>query len=317
MKLTFVIPVYDERDTLETLTAGIVQYAAPHELQILFIDDGSTDGSAAILDSLRDIHSFVEVIRFRSNQGKSAALATGFAHAQGDVIFTMDADLQDDPKEIPRFLNRLDEHYDVVCGWKQQRHDPVDKTLPSRIYNTIVANVFGLDLHDVNCGFKAYRREVVQCIPMYGELHRLTPVLALQEGFRVTEIPVDHHPRKYGISKYGFERFLRGASDVISVWFLTRFRKAPGHFFNGLGLVCFALAALFACCILVADLFIGQFSTTLICLLLMLGTAISGVILIATGLLAELIVRQQYDHSRLPTSKGTWVEEKGRENVDN
>lgn len=313
MKLSFVIPVYDERDTLEPLTSGIIQHAVPHELQIIFIDDGSTDGSAAVLDSLRDIHPFVEVIRFRGNRGKSAALAAGFAQAQGDVVFTMDADLQDDPKEIPRFLERLEEHYDIVCGWKQQRHDPVDKTLPSRVYNTLVANVFGLDLHDVNCGFKAYRREVVTTIPMYGELHRLIPALAIQEGFRITEIPVDHHPRKYGVSKYGFERFLRGASDVITVWFLTRYFRAPGHFFNGLGIVCFGLAVLFACCAFGADLIANQFPTTLICLLLMLGAGLSGVILIAAGLLSELLVRLEYGNAR----RSVPSPENDRKNIDN
>lgn len=312
MKLSFVIPVYNERDSLETLIAGIVQYADPHTLQVLFVDDGSTDGSAAVLDSLKDIHPFVEVIRFRGNRGKSAALAAGFARATGDVVFTMDADLQDDPKEIPRFLERIEGPCDVVCGWKQHRHDPLDKTLPSRIYNSMVAWIFGVELHDINCGFKAYRREVVQTIPMYGELHRLTPVLALQEGFRIAEIPVEHHPRKFGVSKYGFERFIRGASDVLSVWYLTRFRYAPGHFFTGIGFGFLGLTALFSFWMFLADL-LNRPASMLIGLLLMLGAGLGGVILVAAGLLAELVVRVQWESIR-PFSAPSVPK---RENVDN
>lgn len=244
MKVAFVIPVFNERGTLEELTEGILQHIHPHEPQILFVDDGSTDGSAEVLANLRERIPAVEVIRFRRNFGKSAALAAGFARIDGDLVFTMDADLQDDPTEIPRFLRKLEEGYDIVVGWKQKRHDPWHKTFPSHIYNRFVARTFGLKLHDVNCGFKLYRAEVVKHLRVYGELHRLLPVLAAGLGYTVTEIPVTHHARRYGVSKYGFERFAKGAVDVLSVWFLARHSYTPGHFFGKWGVAAIAAGVL-------------------------------------------------------------------------
>lgn len=232
MKITFVIPVYNERDTLEDLAAGIVKHTEGHETRVLFVDDGSTDGSREVLQRLRHAMSHVEVIRFRRNAGKSAALAAGFAHTDGDVVFTMDADLQDDPAEIPHFLEKLEEGFDVVVGWKMKRHDPWHKTFPSHVYNSFVAKTFRLPLHDINCGFKAYRAEVVKRLRVYGEMHRLLPALAAGLGYRIAEIPVTHHARRYGVSKYGFERFARGALDVLAVWFLLHHAYTPGHFFG-------------------------------------------------------------------------------------
>lgn len=232
MKITFVIPVYNERDTLEHLAAGIVKHTEGHDIRLLFVDDGSTDGSREVLQRLRETMANVEVIRFRRNAGKSAALATGFAHAEGDVVFTMDADLQDDPAEIPHFLEKMEEGFDVVVGWKMKRHDPWHKTFPSHVYNRFVAKTFRLPLHDINCGFKAYRAEVVKRLRVYGEMHRLLPALAAGLGYRIAEIPVTHHARRYGVSKYGFERFARGALDVVAVWFLLHHAYTPGHFFG-------------------------------------------------------------------------------------
>jgi dolichol-phosphate mannosyltransferase len=246
--ISFVIPVLNERETLAPLTAGILEHIPDRPCSILFIDDGSTDGSYDEMRRLRAIHPEIEIIKFRRNFGKSQALAAGFARAKGAIIFTMDADLQDDPAEIPRFLAKLEEGYDVVIGWKAIRRDPWHKTLPSKIYNRGISRLFEIPLHDVNSGFKAMRAGVVERLVLYGERHRLIPVFAAHLGFRVGEIPVEHHPRRYGKSKYGWERFIRGATDVFAVRFIKRHGESPGHFFGRLALLygLFALIALLA-----------------------------------------------------------------------
>lgn len=290
MQVTFIIPVYNERETLRPLVEGIVEHTAPHRCHILMVDDGSTDGSHEEMCAIQQQHPELDVIRLRGNFGKSAALATGFALADGDVVITMDSDLQDDPKEIPRFLEKLQEGYDVVCGWKARRDDPWHKVYPSRFYNWFTSRLFRLHLHDVNCGFKAFRTEVVKQIQVYGEMHRLIPVLAHNLNYRVGEIPVEHHRRRYGVSKYGFERFTRGAADVLTMWFLCRYQYAPGHFFGKLGLYQFLLAAL--------SILVGLASKNLLgcnllvdCLILAIVLAATGFITIGQGLLAELVLR--------------------------
>jgi glycosyltransferase involved in cell wall biosynthesis len=237
MKVSFVIPAYNERESLRELVEGILQHVGEHEAQILFVDDGSTDGTYEEMNALRNEHPQIEIIRFRRNLGKSTALATGFKNVDGELVFTMDADLQDDPVEIPNFLAKLAEGYDVVVGWKKVRHDPWHKTIPSRIYNRVVSRVLDLDLHDVNCGFKLFRREVVERMAIYGERHRLLPALARDLGYRIAETPVHHNPRQFGKSKYGVERFLRGAIDVGAMVFLYRYVNRPIHFFGFLGLL--------------------------------------------------------------------------------
>lgn len=227
MKISFVIPMRNERDTMSPLVQGILKQVPEEDLQIVLVDDGSTDGSKDVLLDLESAHSCVETYSLGRAAGKSEALALGFSHAAGDVVFTMDGDLQDDPHEIPRFLQKLDEGWDMVCGWKAVRHDPWHKTLPSRVYNYAVGLAFGLALHDVNCGYKAMTREVAQRLVFYHEIHRLLPVMAAREGFRIGEIAVEHHPRKYGRSKYGFTRFLRGPYDVFALWLLFR-EDLPG-----------------------------------------------------------------------------------------
>ena len=218
MQLFFIIPVMDERDTLQELTEGILGDTHAHEVQILYINDGSTDGSGEELDRIVEEHSNVQVIHFPENRGKSAALVEGLAIAKGDIVFMMDSDLQDDPKEIPNFLSKLSEGFDLVCGWKVVRHDPVDKTLPSKVYNGFVTRLFDLDLHDINCGFKAMTLEVAQSLELKHDYHRLIPVLAKLKGFRIAEIPVEHHERRYGHSKYGISRIWHGLRDVFRVW---------------------------------------------------------------------------------------------------
>ncbi len=290
MKITFVIPVYNERETLEALAAGIAEHVAPHDYRILFVDDGSTDGSHEVMNRLRDADPHIEVIRLRGNFGKSAALATGFANADGDLVFTMDSDLQDEPKEIPRFLEKLSEGYDVVCGWKAVRHDPIHKTVPSRIYNWFVAWLFDVPLHDINCGFKLMRTEVVKKVQIYGEMHRLIPVLAQNLNYRVTEIPVEHHRRQYGKSKYGIERFTRGAMDVLTMWFLTNYRHAPGHFFGMLGFTQKALGVLLIIAGIIA--WPGTHPAAGAALIAAgLVLASTGALTICIGLFAELVLR--------------------------
>lgn len=291
MKISFVIPVYNERDTLRPLAEGILEHVKPHEAHILLIDDGSTDGSLPVMQELAAEHPEVEVIKLRGNFGKSAALAVGFAHADGDLVFTMDSDLQDDPKEIPAFLAKAAEGHDVVCGWKERRYDPWHKVIPSRFYNRFVAWLFDVPLHDVNCGFKLFKAEVVKKFQIYGEMHRLIPVLAHNLNYSVAEIPVQHHKRQYGVSKYGFERFVRGALDVLTTWFLHRYRHAPGHFFGGTGLVQMGLGGLAIVAGLFAALVWGAAGITIGCFVVGLVLGATGFITLSLGLFAELVLR--------------------------
>lgn len=238
--LTFVIPVKDEQATLATLFGGIAVQATKltSRWEVIFVDDGSTDQSWTEIQKLAVQHSEnVKAIRFRYNAGKAAALAAGWKASRGDIVFTMDADLQDDPEEIPRFLEKMKEGFDVVTGWKRDRHDPWHKVLPSRVFNFVLSRVNKVKLHDHNCGFKCYRSEVVQLLPMYGEMHRMVPSLAAMQGFRTAEIPVKHHPRRHGRSKYGLKRFLRGFLDMWTVFFLQNFGQRPMHLMGAVSLL--------------------------------------------------------------------------------
>jgi glycosyltransferase involved in cell wall biosynthesis len=236
--ISVVVPVHDEERSVEPLYEELRAALDPlgRRWEAVFVDDGSTDGSFAALTRLHDAARNVKVVRLRRNFGKAAALAAGFRHAEGDVVVTIDADLQDDPGEIPRLLAKLDEGFDLVSGWKAQRRDPLSRRLLSRIFNGVVSRVSGLRLHDMNCGLKAYRAEVVRNLRIYGELHRFLPVLAHDRGYRVTELVVNHRPREHGRSRYGVERYLRGFLDFLTVWFMGRYRHRPLHLFGGLGL---------------------------------------------------------------------------------
>lgn len=230
----FVIPVFNERDTLEPLARSIIEHVAPHKHQILFVDDASTDGSWEILCSLHNRYPTVDVIRLGRNFGKGSALAVGFARTKGDFVFTMDSDLQDDPKEIPRLLKNIEEGYDLVIGWKVVRRDPWHKTLSSRLYNRCVACLFKLPLHDVNSGYKLLRKEVLDNIPLSQGLYRLLPVFAAYRGCRVTEIPVEHHPRRYGHSKFGLERAVSAALTLLEAALALRFGLGKQRLFRTL-----------------------------------------------------------------------------------
>ena len=218
MSLTFVVPIHNENETIAALVESIRENCGDRTRQIVLVNDGSTDGSNETIDALADRFEEVEAIHFETNRGKTEALRMGFSRATGDIVFTIDADLQDDPAEIPRFLARLGEGYDLVSGWKSVRRDPLNKRLPSRIYNAFVGRLFGLALHDINCGYKAMRVDVARSLDLRHDYHRLIPVLASRQGFSVAEIEVKHHPRRHGSSKYGFERYWKGLRDVARLW---------------------------------------------------------------------------------------------------
>ena len=237
--VSIVVPVYNEEDSLALLCEriGTVMADAGLDHEIIFVDDGSTDASPERLKALAGSLDNVRCITFRRNFGKAAALDAGFAAASGEFVITMDADLQDDPHEIPNFIAKLHEGCDVVSGWKRVRNDPVHKTLPSRVFNLVVSRLSGVKLNDFNCGFKAYRAEALEGLSLYGELHRFIPVLLHWRGYRIGEIPVNHHARQFGRSKYGFNRLLKGALDFLGVMLNTRFATRPLHIFGAAGAV--------------------------------------------------------------------------------
>ena len=241
--LSIVVPVYNEAESLRDLAAQIAAVTSQQGLQyeLVFVDDGSRDASWPTILELSRTHPEIRGIRFRRNFGKAAALTAGFRTVTAPLIFTLDADLQDDPQEIPNFLQRLRDGYDVVNGWKERRLDPWHKVYPSRVFNSLVSRLTGLSLHDHNCGFKLVRKEVVQEVRLYGELHRFIPVLAHMRGFRVAEIPVHHRARQFGASKYGVRRFARGFLDLLTVAFLLSYRQRPLHMLGGIGLTIFVL----------------------------------------------------------------------------
>ncbi len=239
--LSIVIPVYNEQESLQPLSdeleAALQALQQPYE--IIFVDDGSTDDSFAVLQQLHEADpDHVRVVSFRRNFGKTAALSVGFKRARGQVVVTMDADLQDDPQEMPKLLNKLDEGWDLVAAWRERRQDPVSKTLPSRFANAVVARFTGLGLHDFNCGFKVHRAQVVRELKLYGDLHRYIPVLASWQGFRVAEVPVLHRPRRFGRTKYGWQRMVRGFFDFLVVLFLTHYLRRPLQLFGIAGAIC-------------------------------------------------------------------------------
>lgn len=244
--LSIIVPVLNESESLVELHRQIVASCTASEIpfEVIFVDDGSTDGSWNVIRNLAEQDERVFGIRFRRNFGKAAALTAGMRAVRGDLVMTMDADLQDDPAEIPKFLERLDEGYDVVNGWKQRRLDPWHKVYPSKVFNGMVGALTGLHLHDHNCGLKLFRSEVAGELRLYGEMHRFVPVLAHARGFRVTEVPVHHRPREFGHSKYGVRRFLRGFLDLLTVKFLIGFGQRPQHALGAMGLFFFAIGML-------------------------------------------------------------------------
>lgn len=289
--VSFVIPLKNESESLELLYRGIVENTSPLGLsfEIIFIDDGSTDGSFDIIKRLSENDIRVKGVRFRRNFGKSSALSAGFKLAKGDIVITMDADLQDDPIEIPRFIEMINKGYDVVSGWKKIRYDPLSKTLPSKLFNKLTSLLTGVKIHDFNCGFKAYRNEVVKSLDIYGELHRYIPALAYSKGFSVGEIVVTHHPRRYGRSKYGWERLFKGFLDLFTVVFLTRFIKRPMHFFGMTGILLFIVGFIIDLYLVVHKILTGALIGNRPLLTLGILCMILGFQSLSIGLLGEMI----------------------------
>jgi glycosyltransferase involved in cell wall biosynthesis len=236
--LSIVVPAFNEQDSVFELIERIntVCLKNNYTYEIIFINDGSTDKTESFIEQAIVKNDQIKLISFRRNFGKSAALSEGFEYASGEIIITMDADLQDDPAEIINLINKINEGFDLVSGWKKKRNDPISKTLPSKLFNMVTSKLSGISLHDFNCGLKAYRSEVAKSIKVYGEMHRFLPVLAFWQGFRVSEIPVEHHARKFGVSKFGARRFFSGLFDLMTVLFITKYKRKPMHIFGFLGL---------------------------------------------------------------------------------
>ena len=305
VEISIVVPLLNEEESLRPLTEGIrgamLEYGRTYE--IIFVDDGSTDGSMPILEELHGSCPEVKVLQFRRNFGKAAGYSAGFARARGRIVITMDADLQDDPAEIPDLVAKLDSGYDLVSGWKKVRNDPLGKTIPSKFFNWVTGRVSGISIHDFNCGLKAYRREVTSDIRIYGERHRYIPVLAHLEGYRVGEIPVQHHARKFGVTKYGWGRLLKGFLDLLTVMFLGRFMSRPLHLFGTVGVLLGAMGM--AANGYIASLWLRTRTIQNRYPLLFLGVLLTvlGVQFICTGLLADMIARDQQPHEKYNISR--------------
>jgi glycosyltransferase involved in cell wall biosynthesis len=291
--LSVVVPAKDEEESLPLLVARVIEVCASSGLvlsDIVLVDDGSRDKTWAVMTQLAEGNKAVQAIKLRRNFGKATALMVGIGACAGDVIVTMDADLQDDPDEIPRFIQTLDAGWDLVSGWKKDRHDPLSKTLPSRLFNKVTARISGVHLHDFNCGFKAYRREIFDSVELYGELHRYVPVLAHALGYRVAEIPVRHHARRFGKSKYGVARYLRGFLDLLTVVMITRYAYRPGHLFGGIGAFFLVAGGAVLTYLTGLKLLTGASIGGRPLLLFGVMVVIIGIQLVMFGMLAELVI---------------------------
>ena len=308
-KVSFVIPAYNEEDSLPELYTRVkknidlcTSEGLMTDYEFLFINDGSSDGTLNVIKELHSRDERVHYISFRKNFGKSIALETAFRNVQGDVLVTMDADLQDDPDELKNLLTKLDEDYDMVVGWKVNRLDPAEKRLPSKLFNRVTSKMSGLQLHDFDCGYKCFTREVADSLDVYGSMHRYIPVLAKRNGFRITEIPVHHNKRKYGKSKYGVERYLQGLFDFMTMYFLTRFDDRPMYFFGRLGLVSGGVGFL-VCLYMVILKICGQTISNRPLLLLGVLLILLGVQFLSVGFIGNMLVdqncRRNYDEHKI------------------
>ena len=298
--VSVVIPLLNEADSLRPLMEQIGKTLAATGLrfEVIFVDDGSTDGSITVLEELHGVHDEVRVIQFRRNFGKAAAYAAGFDVAAGRTIITMDADLQDDPAEIPRLIEEIESGLDLVTGWKKKRFDPLSKTIPSRFFNWVTGRISGIPIHDFNCGLKAFRREVVGDIKIYGELHRYIPVLAHVEGYRIGEVVVQHRPRRFGVTKYGWTRLLKGFFDLLTVMYLGRYIGRPLHLFGTIGVILSALGVVINAFIAYLWFSTGSIQNRHPLLFLGILLSVLGVQFVCTGLLADMITRQTLLHEK-------------------
>ncbi|MDU8946021.1 glycosyltransferase family 2 protein [Rhodophyticola sp. MJ-SS7] len=291
LDLSIVVPFLNERETLKPLYEQISAVLSELKVsfEVIFVNDGSNDGSREVVAEIASSNDNVLTLNFRRNFGKAAALSAGFERAKGAIVITMDADLQDDPNEIPKFLDAIQKGADVVSGWKRVRNDPLSKTLPSRIFNGLTATIFDIKLHDINCGFKAYRREALRHLNLYGELHRFTPALLAGAGFSIAEVEVQHHAREFGRSKYGWTRFIKGLLDLSTVLLLTRYGARPLHFFALAGLPLLILGSAFV--IYLSALWLVGLGPIGTRPLLQIGILfiVTGVQFLGIGLVAELL----------------------------
>lgn len=308
MDITVIVPVYNEVESLPELSAWIekVMDANNFSYEVIYVDDGSRDGSWKIIESLSDKNFRMKGIKFQRNYGKSAALNQGFENAEGDVVITMDADLQDSPDEIPELYKMImEEEYDMVSGWKKNRHDPLNKTIPSKFFNGATGLVTGIKLHDFNCGLKAYNKELIKSIEVYGEMHRYIPVIAKWAGFtKIGEKVVQHYPRLYGKTKFGIERYINGFLDLLSIIFIGRFGKRPMHFFGFWGTLVFFIGFVIAIYLTYSKFFLDAYRMTDRPLFYFgLVAMLIGVQLFLTGFIAELISRSAHDKNQYLISK--------------
>ncbi len=295
--ISIVIPLFNEHESILDLYSEICNAISSYnDWEIIFIDDGSSDGSAEKIIDIASKDSKVKLISFYRNFGKSAALSEGFKNANGDIIITMDADLQDDPAEIPNFVNKISEGSDLVSGWKKVRHDPWAKTFPSKIFNFVTRLLTGVKIHDFNCGLKAYRSSVIKSIEIFGGRHRYIPALAGQKNFSISEIIVNHRPRKYGTTKYGGSRLLDGFFDLLTILFLNKYTQHPLHFFGMIGLTTFTAGILTELVVLYYKFWLGEpFAKHIALLLLGLILLFIGIQFFSIGLLGEMMARYSED----------------------
>ncbi|HEX54914.1 MAG: glycosyltransferase [Candidatus Altiarchaeales archaeon] len=291
VEISIIIPVFNEERNLPELYSELTRVLEKikKDYEIIFVDDGSTDNSFQVLKEIREKDERVKIIKFRRNFGKSAALSQGFKRAHGEIIFTLDADLQDNPEEIPKFLRKIDQGYDLVVGWRFRRKDPITKKLPSRIFNFLTSLITGIKIHDFNCCFKAFRREVAKNIKVYGELHRYIPVLAFWKGYRIAEIKIEHRPRRYGRSKYGIMRLIKGFLDLITVKFLITYAKRPLHFFGIIGFLSLIIGFFIGLYLLYVKYILNQLIGDRPLLLLSVLLVLVGLQFIFMGLIGEMI----------------------------
>ncbi|MBI1286728.1 MAG: glycosyltransferase [Flavobacteriales bacterium] len=307
MLISVVIPLYNEHESLPELTRWIDDVMQKHNFQyeVVYVDDGSTDGSWKVIEDLKNQYSQIRALRFRRNYGKSAGLNRGFDAAKGDIVITMDADLQDSPEEIPELVRMITEDgFDLVSGWKKKRYDPITKTVPTKLYNWAARKMSGIYLHDFNCGLKAYRQDVVKSIEVYGEMHRYIPILAKWAGFtKIGEKVVQHQERKFGVTKFGLERFINGPLDLLVITFMSRFGKRPMHFFGVYGVLMFVLGGVVSAWLIVEKVLAIMHGTKvrevtdqplfyLAILAMIIGTQ-----LFMAGFLAEMISRSSHDRN--------------------